>query len=180
MVLLSASCFPETPLRKASLQADLKNLKNSPLGDKIDDWQNQIPTWEVPAGSKHDYLEGRKIQVRYFVGVCPDAAVSERAMDDLKAEIAEYQRQMTLTNSTPGFVERGLILDVSNKAGQELQIPAVILPPPLNRNNVLPESWDSIANVNFDDRELVMNKLWRHYKDMTVDWSSQPALLPQH
>jgi hypothetical protein len=160
--------------------AKKRSLGNSPLGDKIDDWQSQIPTWEVPAGSKHDYLEGRKIQVRYFVGVCPDAAVSERAMDDLKAEIAEYRRRMALTNSAPGFVERGMILDIFNKSGQELQIPAVILPPPLNRDNLLPESWDSIASVNFDDPELVMNTLWRHYKEVTVDWASQPALLPQH
>jgi hypothetical protein len=177
MFLFSANCFPETPLRKAGLQTDLENLKEAPLGDKVDDWQSQIPTWEVPAGSKHDYLEGRKIQVRYFVGVCLDESASEKAMADLKAEIAEYQRQMALTNSAPGFMERGLILDISNKAGQELRIPAVILPPPLNRDNILP---DSIANVNFDDRELVMNTLWRHYKDVTVDWPSQPALLPQH
>jgi len=175
----SASYAPDTPLRRQRQAMDLANLNTAPLGDKIDEWQSQILTWEVPVGKRHDYFEGRKIQVRYFIGVCPAATVSEEAMADLKAEMAAYQRQVPLTSPAPGFVERGQILDVFNKARQELQLPSVILPPPLNRKSILPDYWNAIANINFDDRERVMNTLWLHYRDVTTNWTNQPALLPQ-
>ena len=180
MVLLSANCFPQTPGRKAGLTYDLENLRVAPLGDKIDAWQGQIKTWETPDGPRKNYFEGRKIQVGYFIGVCPDEVTSRRAMDDLKQEIAEYQRQIKTANPAPEFLEQGLhILEVFNKARQELQIPAILLPPPLNRENIMPDYWDSIANIDFGDRSLVLKTLWGHYKDVTIDWVSQPALLTE-
>lgn len=179
ITLKSESYVADTPLNRKYFQSVLADLRNAPLGDRIDDWQKQIVVLETPSGPRHNYFEARKIQVRYFVGVCPDAVASEKVMDDLTTEMAEYQRQIALPNSPPEFQEPGFqVLDVFNRAKQELQIPSPILPPPLNRGNILPDYWQSIADINFDDRDSVMLALWKHYKDATLDWRSQPSLLP--
>jgi hypothetical protein len=181
MFLISASCFPETPLRKASLQKNLQQLKEAPLGDKIDDWRKQIVGWETPQGARFYYFENRKIQVRYFVGLCPDATASEKAVDDLKAELADYERQMTLTNPAPEFLEFGQhILDLVGKDGQELRLPVEALPPPLNRGDIPQDYLNIIAKISFNETGFVMDALWQHYKDTTWNWSNQPPLLPQH
>jgi hypothetical protein len=54
------------------------------------------------------------------------------------------------------------------------------MPPPLNNGTTPPEFIDCLTNVNLEDEGAVLDALWRHYKQVTVDWSSQPALLPQH
>jgi hypothetical protein len=181
MFLFSSSCFPETPLRKASLQTELQNLKDAPLGDKIDDWRNQIASWEMPQGARYYYFENRKIQVRYFVGLCPDAVASGKAVDDLRAELAEYARQMTLTNPAAEFLDHGQhVLGLVDKAGQRLRLAAESLPPPLNNGTTPQDYLNCIGKMNFKDEGLVMDALWQHYKDVTTDWSNQPPLLPQH
>jgi hypothetical protein len=38
----------------------------------------------------------------------------------------------------------------------------------------------AILRRDFFFTEKALDALWRHYKQVTVDWSSQPALLPQH
>jgi hypothetical protein len=125
MILLAASCFPETPLRKNDNQTMLQRIKDAPLGDKIDDWRNQIAGWQIPQGARAVYFENRKLQVRYFVGLCPDASASERAVGDLRAELAEYARQMTLTNPAPEFLDHGQhILDLTDHEGRRLSLAA--------------------------------------------------------
>ena len=181
MFLLSANCFSNTPLRKASLQTRLQQLRDAPLGDKIDDWRKEIVSWNPTPGPCYYYFENRKTQVRYFVGLCPDATASEKAVDDLKAELVEYQRRMTQTNGAPIFPEQGQhILSLVDKAGQELRLPAETLPPPLNRGNTPPDYLNCISRVGFKDEGLVLDAIWQHYKAVTFDWSSQPGLLPQH
>jgi hypothetical protein len=181
MFLRSANCFPDAPLWRSNLALDLEQLKNAPFGDKIDDWRNEIKSWDVPQGARNVYMENRKLQVRYFLAVCPDASVCQKAVDDLKSELAEYRRQMTLTNPAPEFLEHGQhILDLVDKAGQELRLPAETLPPPLNSGNTPQDYLNCIAKVNFTDEGSIMDALWQHYKDVTTDWSNQPPLLPQH
>jgi len=180
MFLISASCFPGTPLRKASLQTSLQQLKEAPLGDKIDDWRKQIAGWETPPGARFYYFENRKIQVRYFVGLCPDATSSEKAVDDLKAELANYQGQTARTNSETEIPEHGQhILELADNAGRELRLSAEALPPPLNRGTIPQDYLNCIATVNFNDEDLVMDVIWQHYKSVTSDWSNQPTLLPE-
>lgn len=181
MFLFAASCFPDTPMRKADDQRLLQRIKDAPLGDKIDDWRNRIVSWEILQGARAIYFENRKLQIRYFVGSCPDAAASERAVDDLKAELAEYARQMTLTNPASEFLDHGQhILDLTDKTGRQLSLAAESLPPPLNRGNTPQDYLKCIADMNLQDEGLVMDALWQHYRDRTTDWSNQPPLLPQH
>ncbi len=181
MFIRSASYASDTPLRRQNLQLDLEELRKAPLGDKIDDWRKEIVSWEVPQGERNIYFENRKTQVRYFVGLCPDASASERAVDDLRAELAEYARQTTLTNPAPEFLEHGQhVLDLENKSGQELRLPAETLPPPLNSGNTPQDYLNCVAILNLEDEGAVMDALWQHYKYVTTDWSNQPPLLPQH
>ena len=180
MLLISASCFPDTPLRKVSLQKYLHQLKDAPLGDKIDDWRKEIVSWDAVPGPRSFYFENRKIQVRYFVGLCPDATASEKAVDDLRSELAEYRQQRALTNVDVGFLEHGQhILELADKAGRELRLSTEALPPPLNWETVPQDYLNCLAAVNFSDEGLVLDAIWQHYKDVTTDWSNQPSLLPQ-
>jgi len=180
MDIKAASYAPDTSLRRKILQLDLEELKNAPLGDKIDDWRKEITSWDIPQGARAVYFENRKGQVRYFVGLCPNAAASQKAVDDLKAELAEYARQMTLTNPAPEFIESGQhILDLESKSGQELRMPMEMLPPPLNREAITQDYLHCIANLNLQDEGAVADAFWQHYKEVTMDWASQPALLPQ-
>ncbi len=176
----SASYAPDTPLMRKHFQLALEELKNAPLGDKIDDWRKQIDIWEIPQGARKIYFENRKIQMRYFVGLCPDGAASQRAVDDFKAELAEYARQMTLASPAPGFLERGQhILDLVNQVGQELRLPVATLPPPLNNGTTPQDYLNCVGKMNLDDGGAVMDALWQHYQDVTKNWSNQPPLLPQ-
>lgn len=178
MAVKSASYAPDTPLRRKALQLELDELKNAPLGDKIDDWRDEIARWDVPQGESGVYINNRKIQIRYFVGLCPDADASQKAVDDLKSELVEYQRQLVQTNPAPVFRDPSpQIFDLVNKAGQELRLPSETLPPPLNRNTTPKDYLNCIAKMNLDDGGAVMDALWRHYRDVTSDWSNQPALL---
>jgi hypothetical protein len=181
IILKSEIYAPDTPLNRKHFQRVLENLKNAPLGDKIDDWRQQIQNWEIPKGARTVYFENRKIQLRYFVGLCPDATASQRAVDDLKAELAEYARQMTLTNPAPEFLNPGQhILDLTDQAGRELRLPVSSLPPPLNNGATPPEYLNCLRGVNFDNGGAVMDALWQHYQDVTRDWSGQPPLLLPH
>jgi hypothetical protein len=180
MFILSASYAPDTPLRRQSLQTYLEELKNAPLGDKINDWRAEIISWDVPQDARYYYFENRKTQIRYFVGICPDAAASQQAVDDLKAELAEYRRQMTLANPAPEFLNHGQhILDLTSASGQELRTPTEALPPPLNNGTTPQDYLNCIAHINLQDEGAVLDAFWQHYKDVTVDWSNQPPLLPQ-
>jgi hypothetical protein len=180
MFTRSTACFPEAPLWKSNLVINLEQLKNAPLGDKINDWRHAIKSWDVPPGPRVVYFENRKIQVRYFVVVCPDATASQRAVDDLKAELVEYAQQITLTNPAPEFLEHGQhVLDLQNKSGQELRTPAETLPPPLNNGTTPQDYLNCIAQMDLQDESAVLNALWQHYKSVTKDWSNQPPLLSQ-
>ena len=180
MFIRSASYAPDTPLRRQSLQSYLEELKNAPLGDKIDDWRKRIISWDVPEGLRHNYYENRKTQIRYFVGMCPDGNASQKAVDDLKTDLAEYARQMILTNPAPEFLERGgHILDLS-QSGQELRIAAETLPPPLNSGEIPQDYLRCIANINLQDQGAILDAFWQHYHDITTDWSNQPPLLVNH
>jgi hypothetical protein len=180
MFIRSASCAPDTPLRRQNLQRYLEELKEAPLGDKIDDWRRQIGSWEIPPGARSIYFENRKIQVRYFVGLCSDATATERVVDDLRAELTEYRRQMTLTNPAPEFLERGQHLLDLTKSGQELRVAAETLPPPLNGGEIPPDYLRCTANVDLRDQGAVLDAFWQHYHDITTDWSNQPPLLVHH
>lgn len=180
MAIKSASLAPDTPLMRKAMQAILQQLKDAPLGDKIDDWRRQIDTWEIPSGAWAVYFANRKGQVRYFVGLCPDGDASQKAVDDLRNELAEYARQMTLTNPAPEFLERGgHLLDLS-QSGQELRIAMETLPPPLNHGEIPQDYLKCIANINLQDEGAVLDAFWQHYQDITTDWSNQPPLLVHH
>jgi hypothetical protein len=180
MFIKSASYAPDAPLRRQSLQKYLENLKEAPLGDKIDDWQAEIVSWAVPQGPRHAYYENRKLQIRYFVGMCPDGNASQKAVDDLRAELDEYRLQMTSTNPAPEFLERGQHLLELAQSGQELKVPAEILPPPLNGGRIPPDYLRCIANTDLRNQGAALDAFWRHYYNITTDWSNQPPLLVHH
>jgi hypothetical protein len=180
MFIRSASYAPDTPLRRQSLQQYLEELKNAPLGDKINDWRAEIISWDAPEGLSRNYYENRKLQIRYFVGMCPNAVASQKAVDDLKTELAEYWRQMTLTNPAPEFLERGGHLLYLTQSGQELRMAAETLPPPLNGGEIPPDYLRCIASMDLRDQGAVLDAFWQHYHDVTTDWSNQPPLLVHH
>jgi hypothetical protein len=178
--LKAASYASDTPLRRKNLQLVLEELKNAPLGDKMDDWRKEIASWEVPQGARDVYFENRRAQIRYFVGLCPDGAASQRAVDDLRGELAEYARQMTLTNPDSQFLDLGQnLLDLASKSGQELKIPMEGLPPPLNQGAIPQDYLLCIKDFNLQDAGAVADAFWQHYHDITTDWSNQPSLLLQ-
>lgn len=180
MALKSASLAPDTPLMRKATQEELRQLKEAPLGDKIDDWRKQIDAWGIPSGARVVYFTNRKGQIRYFVGICPDVDASQRAVDDLRNELAEYARQMMLTNAAPDFWDAGQIcLNLRNKAGQELKIPMECLPPPLNHGEIPQDYMNCLRNLNLEDEGAVSDAFWQHYRNITTDWANQPALLPQ-
>jgi hypothetical protein len=181
MALKSANLAPDTPLMRKVTQEELQQLKDAPLGDKIDDWRKQIDTWEIPSGARAVYFTNRKGQVRYFVGICPNGDASPKAVDDLRNELAEYARQMTQTNTTTEFLDAGQnCLDLQNKAGQELKIPMECLPPLLNHGEIPQDYMNCLRNLNLQDAGAVSDAFWQHYRTITTDWASQPPLLPQH
>lgn len=181
VTIKSASYAPDTPLMTKHFQLALEELKNAPLGDKIDDWRKQIDSWGIPQGARDFYFANRKGQIRYFVGFCPDGAASQRAVNDLRKELAEYARQMTLTNPAPEFLDSGQnLLDLASKSGQELKIPMEGLPPPLNQGAIPRDYLHCIKEVNLQDAGAVADAFWQHYHDITTDWSNQPPLLLQH
>lgn len=181
MFILAASHTLDTPQTRSNLQLYLQEIADAPLGDKINDWRAEIISWETPPGSRYYYFENRKTQIRYFVGMCSDASASEKAVADLKSELVEYRRQMTLPNPAPEFLERGQhILSLTAASGQELRTPMEGLPPPLNRGATPQDYLDCLANVNLADEGLVLDAFWEHYKAVTVDWSNQPPLLLPH
>lgn len=177
MFIKSASYAPDTPLRRKSFQQYLEELKHAPLGDKIDDWRKEIISWYVPQGSRSAYYENRKLQVHYFVGICPDGNVSQKAVDDLKADLDAYRQQMASTNPAAEFLERGQHLLDLTLSEQELKMPAETLPPPLNCGEIPPDYLRSIANLDLRDQGAVLDAFWQHYHDVTTDWSNQPPLL---
>jgi hypothetical protein len=182
MALKTASYSPDTPLLRKHFQMLLEQIKNAPLGDKIDDWRKQIDSWEIPKGPRDFYFGNRKVQIRYFVGFCPDAEASQRAVDDLKNELAEYAHQMTLANPAPEFLDTGQnSLSLENiKTGQSVKIPDECLPPPLNHGNTPRDYFHAIKDLDLSDEGVVVDALWQHYHDITTDWSNQPPQLPQH
>lgn len=180
MFIKSASYAPDTPLRRKSLQLYLEEVKDAPLGDKINDWRAEIISWDVPDGLRHNYYENRKIQVRYFVGMCPDANADQNAVDDLKADLDEYRRQMMLTNPAPEFLERGGHLLDLTQGGQELRVAAETLPPPLNTGEIPSDYLHCIASMDLQDEGAILDAFWQHYHDITTNWSNQPPLLIYH
>lgn len=180
MFIKAASYVPDTPLRQKNLEHFLQEINEAPLGDKIDDWRKEIISWDAPDGLRHNYYENRKLKIRYFVGMCLDADASQKAVDDLKADLDEYRRQMTLTNTAPEFLERGQhILDLT-MGSQELRIPAETLPPPLNGGEIPQDYLRSAANIDLQNEGAILDAFWQHYHDITTDWSNQPPLLIHH
>jgi hypothetical protein len=181
MFVKSASYAPDTPLRRKSFQLYLEEVKNAPLGDKINDWRAEIINWDVPEGARHNYYEGRKLQIRYFVGMCADGNASQKAVDDLKADLDEYRTQITLTNPAPEFLDPGHpFLDLQGKAGQELRIGGEELPPPLNHGEIPQDYLRYIQNMDLQDGGAIADAFWQHYHDITTNWSNQPPLLQLH
>ena len=180
-LIRASTIAPGSPLMRQHFQVILEHIQNAPLGDKIDDWQKQLAGWNVPSGARDFYFENRKIQVRFFVGMCPDPVASQNAVDDLKSELAEYSRQMTLTNPSAEYLEHGQgLIALANQTGQKLRIPAETLPPPLNHGQIPVEYLNCLQSVDFGNQEAVLMVLWQHYKEVTSNWASQPELLPQH
>jgi hypothetical protein len=182
MIFKAQTYAPDTTVMRKHFENMLEKIKNAPLGDKIHDWQEDVGGWEVPRGSRSSYYENRKTQIRYFVGVCPNVVASQRAMDDLKNELGEYARQLTLTNPAPEFLETGQnSLEFENfKTHQTVKIPIECLPPPLDHGDAPRDYLHTLKDLDFSDEGKVLETFWRHYRDVTTDWSNQPPLLPQN
>lgn len=175
VALLAVKYFPKSELRRASVEKYLQQLSQAPLGDKIIDWRRQLSDWEIPQGPRYAYFENRKIQLRYFVGLCPDANASEQAVADLQSELSRYVRQINI--NTNSLKNGQSILQLFDKAGHEIRLPANALPPPLNRGEFQEHYLRSLQHINYQDEAGLMDALWKHYQEITLDWSNQPALL---
>ncbi len=69
------------------------------------------------------------------------------------------------------------LLTLTLKSGKEVRIPRESLPPPLNQGDIPPTFWECIAALSSEDEGLALDELWRHYQKVTVDWTTQAALL---
>lgn len=177
MFLLSASFWQETPQRKKSTDYYLQIVKDAPLGDKWDDLLAEIKKLEVPAGSRTAYFDNRKVQVHYFMNSNTNWPAIEKAGNDFKGELAEYQKQVAAND--PALQQyRQHVLRINLNSRKSVRLPAEVLPPPMNRNNLQPEYIGRILELNLEDPDAVIDELWNYHKQVTLDWMGQASLLP--
>ena len=69
------------------------------------------------------------------------------------------------------------ILALNLKSGK-IRLPAEVLPPPLNRNSIPPDYFACAAQAESSDPDVIIAALWGHYKEETLGWMEQAALLP--
>ena len=173
--LASARYLSDTPPMKEHIAYYLHALDLAPLGDRIDDLMSEVRSLTVPSGPRFAYLENRRGQVRYFLNNNTNWASMERAVKDLKTELAEYQKELASGNSTGETGQH--LLELSLPSGKRLLLPAEGLPPPLNRD-VPPQDYaDCIRNLYLENDQLIGDALWAHYKATTPDWMGQAAQL---
>jgi hypothetical protein len=53
-----------------------------------------------------------------------------------------------------------------------------VLPPPLNRNTILPAYLDQLASLNLEDPDAIIDEFWNYRKQTAPGWMEQAALLP--
>lgn len=177
MFLRSASLLQETPQRKKSLNYYLQVVKDTPLGDKWDALLAEIKSMEVPEGSRSAYFDNRKAQIHYFMSGNANWPAIEKAGNDFKNELAEYRKQ--LANNDPTLLQyRQNVLRINLNSGKSVRLPAEVLPPPLNRNNLKPEYITRILELNLENSDAVTDELWNFHKQAQPDWMSQASLLP--
>lgn len=182
MYVRSGQCFPDTPQHQATVEYYLSILSNAPRGDTIDELWKELEGLSIPQGPRFAYFYNRKLQIHYFILVCPERAPCETALKDLKNELAEYQKPMApVRDSELGrLAPQGQhLLLLTLKSGKDMRMPAVSLPPPLNRGVIPPEYLQGVGKLNSEDGGLIMDALWTHYEKVTTDWTNQPALLLQ-
>ena len=176
MFLLSASFWKETPQRKKSTNYYLQAIDQAPIGDKWEALWVEVEKLHVPEGTRSAYFDNRKAQVHYFMNDNSDWPAIESAARDLKQELAEYGRQLSAGN--PALAQyRQHVLALNLKSGQ-VRLPAEVLPPPLNRNSIPPDYFACAAQAESSDPDVIIAALWGHYKEETLGWVEQAALLP--
>jgi hypothetical protein len=190
MFLLSASFWTNSQQRQKSLAYYLNIVSNAPTGDKWDEFWDDAEKLDVPQGSRSAYFDNRKAQVHYFMNDNTDATEIEKAVNDLKVELAEYRKQVAA--SDPALMQyRQHIFRINLKSGKSVRLPAEVLPPPLNRGRISPGSNDAtdetaamvqdtqhIIELNLEDSDAVVGELWKFHKQTTPGWMEQSALLP--
>jgi len=175
--LLSASFWKETPERKKSLDYYLQIVKDAPSGDRWEAIWDEVEKLDVPQGTRSAYFDNRKVQIHFFMNDNSDISAIQKAADDLKSELAEYRKQVE--NNDPALLQyRQHILAINLKTGKNIRLPAEVLPPPMNRNMILPEYIDHLGTLNSEDNDTIIESFWNYYKQTNPDWMEQASLLP--
>jgi hypothetical protein len=177
MLLLAATFWKETPLRKKSTDYYLQAVREAPMGDRLEAIWNEVGKLDVPNGPRSAYFDNRKVQVDYFLNDNYDLAEAERAANDLKEELAGYREQ--LSREDPSLARyRQHILRLNLKDGRSVRLPAEVLPPPLNRGSLSPGYIEVVFQMDSDDFNAIVDGIWRYHKQTTLNWMGQAALLP--
>jgi hypothetical protein len=172
---------PDTPFMRDATQESLRALEIAPFGDRIDDLMADVKELKVPGGALFAYLENRKVQVRYFLNGNTNWPAMEKAVVDLKAELAEYQKNLTsgaVSNAPDITPEYQQVLEITSKRGGHLLLPSAGLPPPMNRGVIPPGFLDSVSHLDLRDEGAVWDTLWTYYKQVSPGWMGQAAELP--
>jgi hypothetical protein len=70
------------------------------------------------------------------------------------------------------------ILRINLKPGRSVRLPAEVLPPSLNRNDIVPEHLGHILALDVENPDTVIDELWTCHKKTAFDWMQQAELLP--
>ena len=126
MFLLSTNLWGDTPQRTRSLDYFLQILKDAPVADKWEALRNEVEKLDVPEGSRSAYFDNRKVQVQYFMNENTNWPAIEEAANDLKAELAEYRKQVS--DGDPALMRyQQHVLPLDLKSGKTVRLPAEIL-----------------------------------------------------
>jgi hypothetical protein len=118
--------------------------------------------------SEKVYFENRKQQVHYFMNSSTNLFAIERAINDLKGELLEYQAQIALSrdSSMKLFAQQQVILKVTTKSGCKVRVPSECLPPPLDRGIIPPAYLNRVSLLGVADSESILAEFWKHYGEI--------------